>query len=75
MNPLEFCEYYCGNLTHEQTVMVEHHVNKGTFLGVARSIAGMPFMPAVKGMSAWDVIDKCGYRQLSAIDGRKLFNA
>lgn len=74
MNPLEFCEYYCGELTHEQTVMVEYHVGRGTFRGIARPIGQMCFMPAIQGMSAWDVIDKVGYRQLSAVEGRKLFN-
>lgn len=75
MREIEFCEYYCGTLTEEQIAVLNHKIKTGKFLGVARSIAGMTYQPAFEGypFGAWHVIDKCGYSQLSASDGRKLY--
>lgn len=75
MNEVEFCEHYCGELTIEQIEVLKHKIKTGTFLGVARCLAGMAFMPAFKGYhpGAWKVIDRCGYSQLAASDGRRLY--
>lgn len=75
MNEIEFCEYYCGELTEEQLAVLKHKIKTGKFLGVARTLAGMTYQPAFVGYPdiAWHVIDKCGYSQLSATDGRKLY--
>lgn len=75
MNELEFCEYWACPMTDIQKDVMLANVKKGQFLGVARPLCSMEFWPAVKGVQGkWDVIDKCGYRQLSAVDGRKLYD-
>jgi len=76
MNELEFCEYYCGELTEEQKAVLGHKIKTNKFLGVARPIGQSCFMPAYQGypnLDAWNVIDNCGYSQLSSKDGRKLY--
>lgn len=75
MRELEFCEYWCGDLTEEQKAVLEHKIKTNKFLGVARAIGGIGRMPAFEGYpsKAWHVIDKCGYSQLSSSDGRVLF--
>lgn len=76
MNELDFCTFYCGELTEEQEAVLSHIIKTGRFLGVARCISGMTYMPAYKGYpnGTWHVIDRCGYGQLSAIDGGKLYS-
>jgi len=70
MTPLQFCEWYCGELTFEQKIMVETVVKKGTFKGVGRAVGRMVYMPLLTIGSTYNIIDKAGYYQLSAIDGR-----
>lgn len=67
----QFCKQWCGPLTNEQRVVLANKVECGEFLGVGRPCGGMQFMPMVLIGKTPNVIDKAGYYQLAAIDGRR----
>lgn len=47
MNPISFCEHWCGPLTRTQQTLVRSHQEAGTFIGVGRDIGGMDRFPLV----------------------------
>jgi hypothetical protein len=67
----EFCEQHCGALTPNQIVMLNHNLKIDKFLGVGRPLGGAGLMPLVQMGKHANVIDKAGYYQLAAIEGRR----
>ena len=69
---ISILEYFCGELTHEQKVMVASHEGKGQLLGIGRAIGRMVFMPLVtRGGKSCSVIDGAGYEQLASVESRR----
>lgn len=75
MTEIEFCEYWGESLEDIQRQMAEHHIRKGTFLGVGREIGRMCFWPLVEVGRRLNVIDGAGHYQLAAIDGQRLYSS
>ena len=71
MTAEQFCVHWCGPLTDEQWAMVVHKVDRNEFLGVGRALGVMGYMPLVLVGKTPNVIDKAGYYQLAAMDGRR----
>jgi hypothetical protein len=67
----EFCEQHCGTLTPNQIVMLNHNLKLDKFLGVGRPLGGAGLMPLVQIGKQANVIDKSGYYQLAAFEGRR----
>jgi len=70
MTELDFCEKHCGQLSGPQRMMTRHNITNGRFLGIARPIGQMHFCPMILMGKTVIVIDRAGYYQLAAVEGR-----
>lgn len=68
MIELEFCRQHCHDIAKIQEILIQTHVEKGTFWGVGRPFGCRAFMPVVFWETGYFAIDSQGsFRPVSTV--------